>query len=163
MFCHQCGSNNLETVSYCIRCGASLTEIRRSLTGMLPESPGLRINLSLQQILRSSWWTSVIAFLMGVVSLLLANSVMWPTRGVLVIVSVVIFLVGYLASNAACLIALRRLEPLAKNQPLSPRESTMRGLPSEPLENRTWAIRPPSVIEATTRNLGEAALPPKSD
>ncbi len=163
MFCPQCGSNNLETVSYCIRCGANLTEIRRSLTGGLPASPGLRINLSLQQILRSSWWTSVIAFLAGVVSLLLANSAMWPTRGILVLVSVLIFLLGYLASNAACLIALRRLDPLAKNQPLSPHENTTRGLPSEPVEHRTWATRPPSVIEATTRNLTEAALPPKTD
>jgi hypothetical protein len=163
MFCPQCGSNNLEAVSYCIRCGANLTETRRSLTGMVPASPGLRINLSLQQILRSSCWTSAIAFLMGVVFLLVANSLMWPTRGVLVIISVVIFLLGYLASNAACLIALRRLEPLAKNQPLSPSKNTIRELPSGPLENRTWATRPASVIEATTRNLGETALPPKGD
>ena len=154
MFCPQCGSNNQETVSYCIRCGANLGEIRRSLSGGLPASPGLRIHLSLQQILRAGWLSSVISFLLALLSLLLANF-MWPYRTIFVVLSLVLFLFSFVASNVACLVTMRRLNPLVKDAP--------RGLPSEP-ENVSFLPphrgfnTPPSVSEGTTRNLTNAAI-----
>ena len=164
MFCPQCGSNNQETVSYCIRCGANLGEIRRSLSGLLPASPGLRIHLSLQQILRAGWLSSLIGFFLALLTLFLASS-MWPYRAIFVVLSLVLFVLSFVASNVACLITMRRLNPLVKDAPLTARENTARGLPSK-LENaslpppyRTFSTPPPSVSESTTRNLGNAALP----
>jgi hypothetical protein len=164
MFCPQCGSNNQETISYCIRCGASLGEIRRSLSGLLPASPGLRIHLSLQQILRAGWWSSLIGFLLALMALFLANT-MWPYRGVFIAISLLLFVLSFVASNLACLITMRRLNPLVKDAPLEARENAVRGLSSE-LENpsflpsyRTFNTPPPSVSEGTTRNLRNAASP----
>jgi hypothetical protein len=163
MFCPQCGSNNQETVSYCIRCGANLGEIRRSLSGLLPASPGLRIHLSLQQILRTGWWSSLISFLLGLMTLVFALTAIAPSRALFVVISLVFFVLSYLASNLACLITLKRLNPLVKDAPLTARENM--GL-SSGLENasfpppyRSFKTPPPSVSESTTRNLGNAALP----
>ena|SRR5215213_6856731 len=164
MFCPQCGINNQETVSYCIRCGANLGEIRRSLSGLLPASPGLRIHLSLQQILRAGWWSSLIGFLLALLTLFLANAI-WPFRAIFVVISLVLFVLSFVASNLACLLTMRRLNPLVKDTPLTAHENPARGLFSE-VENasslppsRAFNTPPPSVSEGTTRNLRNAAMP----
>jgi zinc-ribbon domain len=163
MFCPQCGSSNQDTVSYCIRCGANLGEIRRSLSGVVPASPGVKIHLSLQQILRTGWWSSLIGFLLALVGLFLAITV-WPYRGLFIGISLGLFVLSFLASNVACLIAKQRLNPLVKDAALTGRENMAPGL-SSGLENTsftppyTFKTPPASVSESTTRNLSKAALP----
>jgi hypothetical protein len=164
MFCPQCGSNNQETVSYCIRCGANLGEIRSALSGLLPANPGLRIQLSLQQILRAGWWSSLIGFLLALVTLVIANFA-WPYRGLFLGATLALFVLSFVASNLACLISMRRLNPLVKDAPLTTNEKTGRKLSSE-FENasfvppyRSLNTPPASVSEGTTRNLRKAGLP----
>jgi len=161
MFCPQCGSDNQETVSYCIRCGANLGEVRKALSRLAGTSPEVKIHLSLQQILRAGWWASLIGFLLGLLTLLFSNSLPWPMRAVVVVLSLVIFALSYVASSAACLITLRKLEPLMKDTQLSPPTGATAELLSPPKENRSFLAaqrtfdQPPSVSEGTTRKLGE--------
>ena len=164
MFCPQCGSDNQETVSYCNRCGANLGAVRNALARLSGTSPEVKIHLSLQQILRAGWWTSVVGFLVGLMTLLLANSLPWPVRAIVVILSFVIFAVSYVVSSASCLITLRKLEPLMKDAPLKSDERATRELPNEQVETSFLPSygnfnAPPSVSEGTTRSLSESARP----
>jgi hypothetical protein len=170
MFCPKCGTQNLETASFCRRCGANIGVVSQALTGNLsapPDAVGRRRN----KLGTPSLESSVVKMFTGVAFVIVALCVMmFAPAGRIWWFWLLIPAITSLGKGIAEFMRWRHEQSgraltgnvNATTNALPPRGTgELPPLRSTPIQTPTPVVQPPSVTEATTRHL-DAKTPVES-